>query len=90
MDEDGQRITEPMLVAAIANQLNDSSAEIKVKDFRISEGSQKGDNFACVMKVSPNSWSFTNSDLRWIKGTRPRVSILGSMVWLHLILKDFF
>ena len=54
MAEEGHRITEPMLVAAIADQLNDTSAEIKIKDFRVSEGSQKGDNFACVMKVSHN------------------------------------
>ena len=61
MSEDGHRITEPMLVAAITDLLNDSSAEIKVKDFRVSEGSQKGDNFACVMKVSHQAQTFSKN-----------------------------
>ena len=53
MSEDEHRITEAMLVTAIVEKLglDKDSADIRVKEFRVTEGSNKGDNFACVMKV---------------------------------------
>ena len=56
MTEEGHRITEPFLVEAIADQLglekSEAEKRVSVKDFKVTEGSNKGDNFACVMKVN--------------------------------------
>jgi hypothetical protein len=56
MTEEGHRITEPFLIEAIADQLGldktEAEKRVAVKDFKVTEGSNKGDNFACVMKVN--------------------------------------
>jgi hypothetical protein len=56
MSEDGHRITEAMLVEAIGALLGlekcEAESRVAVKEFTVTEGSNKGDNFACVMKVS--------------------------------------
>ena len=55
MVEEGHRITEDILVEAIACQigLDKSAAEkqILIKGFEVSEGSSKGDNLMCILKV---------------------------------------
>jgi hypothetical protein len=49
--EDGHRVNDDMLVKALANELDVPHGDIKIKSFEVSGGSNKGDNFACVMKA---------------------------------------
>ncbi len=45
------RITNGVLIATIADHFNIENLQtIKINDFKLSEGSNKGDNYACVMK----------------------------------------
>ena len=45
------RITKEVLIPSIANYFNiDDFQKIKVNDFKLSDGSNKGDNYACIMK----------------------------------------
>lgn len=45
------RVTKEVLIPSIANYFNiDDLQKIKVNDFKLSDGSNKGDNYACVMK----------------------------------------
>ena len=56
MSEEGHRVTEALLVEAIGLQhgLNPSEAEkqVSIKQFTVSEGSNKGDNLMCILKVN--------------------------------------
>jgi hypothetical protein len=55
MTEEGHRITEAFIVEALADQFgfekSEATKRISIKNFNVTEGSKKGDNFACVMKV---------------------------------------
>ena len=55
MTEDGHRITEAFIVEALADQYgferSEAGKRITIKHFDVTDGSKKGDNFACVMKV---------------------------------------
>jgi hypothetical protein len=55
MTEEGHRITADFIVEALADQYgvekSAASKRISIKNFDVTDGSKKGDNFACVMKV---------------------------------------
>ena len=55
MVEEGHRITEDILVEAIACQIgldkSEAEKQILIKGFEVSEGSSKGDNLMCILKV---------------------------------------
>ena len=55
MTEEGHRISEAFIVEALADQYgfekSEAAKRISIKNFNVTEGSKKGDNFACVMKV---------------------------------------
>ncbi len=55
MTEEGHRITADFIVEALADQYgvekSAAAKRISIKNFNVTDGSKKGDNFACVMKV---------------------------------------
>lgn len=51
MVEEGHRITDKIVISAIADELGISDSKIKLHGFEVGEGSKKGDNFACVVKA---------------------------------------
>ena len=50
MEEEGHRITEDIIKASVAKDLDCDKNEVKVKDFKVTGGSGLGDGFTCVMK----------------------------------------
>ncbi len=50
-EEEGHRLTGEILAKAIAKAASAEESGIEVLDFEVSAGSNKGDNFACVMKA---------------------------------------
>jgi hypothetical protein len=50
-DEAGHRITADMLAKALANELHLAREETEIRSFEVSGGSDRSDNFACVMKT---------------------------------------
>ena len=49
--EDDHQITNKMLQEAISTELGKPINDITIESFRISEGSNKGDNYVCIMKA---------------------------------------
>ena len=45
------RITEDIVAASMARDLGVAADDVVVKDFKVSEGSNRGDNYACEMKA---------------------------------------
>ena len=49
--EEGHKITNEILKKAIACEFSISEHEVNIERFQVSQGSNKGDNFLCVMKA---------------------------------------
>ena len=48
--EEAHRLTEAVLVKSLAEEFQVKEDEVKLTSFEVSGGSEKGDNFSCVMK----------------------------------------
>jgi hypothetical protein len=54
--DESQRITAEILKEALANKLQAHPNDVEIKDFHVSDGIKKGENFSCIMKaVTVNS-----------------------------------
>jgi hypothetical protein len=84
MTEEGHRITEAFIVEALADQYgfekSEAAKRISIKNFNVTEGSKKGDNFACVMKVtlSFNSIIFWERKPEWFTYSTKQISEIKS------------
>ena len=50
-EDESQRITEDILKESLAKKLQVHPHDVEIKDFQVSDGIKKGENFSCIMKA---------------------------------------